>query len=411
MTLISARLSIVDMLKSGSWATPWRLGVYSALFILIYAIGIGTTWLSGTGLHDAAGRPIGTDFVSIYSAGRMAARGDAAGVYAFYQLFLEQNAIFGEGEETRFFPWLYPPVFLLAAVPLAQLPYIPALLVWLASTFAVYLHSIRTIIGSHRITHLAAAFTGVFVTIGSGQNSFLAAGCLGLGLAMLARSPMVAGIFFGLLCFKPQLGLLLPVILASAGCWSAFRSAAVTVIILASASVLIFGIDPWWAFMENSAFVREALLEGQGAGWEKNQSVFSAARGFSGSTVLAYFAQGAVSAAVMLTLAWLWRRGPTSLNCAAACAGAALATPYLLDYDMMILAPAMAFLIKRGLERGFEPFQISFLAFIWLLPLLARPIAFFAHVPLGMIGILVLFAYLIKLGMSEGNRESMSAPS
>jgi alpha-1,2-mannosyltransferase len=55
--------------------------------------------------------------------------------------------------------------------------------------------------------------------------------------------------------------------------------------------------------------------------------------------------------------------------------GSGLATPYVLDYDLMVLAPAIALLAARGLAQGFVAWELSLLATLWELPLAARPLA------------------------------------
>ncbi|MCW8972642.1 MAG: hypothetical protein OQL05_05110, partial [Gammaproteobacteria bacterium] len=55
---------------------------------------IAVLWLSGSGLLDSAGRPIGTDFANPYSAGAMAQRGEAAAAYDYSAQYREQQAIF-----------------------------------------------------------------------------------------------------------------------------------------------------------------------------------------------------------------------------------------------------------------------------------------------------------------------------
>ena len=54
------------------------------------------------------------------------------------------------------------------------------------------------------------------------------------------------------------------------------------------------------------------------------------------------------------------------LKAAALCLAAILATPYTLDYDMMVLAPAIAFLPSDGSTRGFGPWEKTALAALWL---------------------------------------------
>ena len=64
-----------------------------------------------------------------------------------------------------------------------------------------------------------------------------------------------------------------------------------------------------------------------------------------------------------------------ALKAAALLIGTMLATPYSLDYDLMLLAPAIAFLAADGIERGFAPYEKTVLAALWLVPLIARSVA------------------------------------
>src|SRR5258708_23754680 len=140
------------------------------------------------------------------------------------------------GETTPYYGWLYPPIFLFVVTPLALLPYPIALAVWQGASFALYLAVIATILrpirNDHTIARLwlivAAAFPACFVNLGHGQNGFLSAGLFGAALAMLAPRPVLSGVLFGLLAYKPQIGLLIPVALMAAGQWGPFLAAGVT---------------------------------------------------------------------------------------------------------------------------------------------------------------------------------------
>ena len=91
-------------------------------------------------------------------------------------------------------------------------------------------------------------------------------------------------------------------------------------------------------------------------------------------------------------LAWLWRsRASFPIKAAALAIGTILATPYSLDYDLMLLAPAIAFLAADGMQRGFRPWQKSLLAALWLVPILARPVAQATLIPLAVPAMLVAF--------------------
>src|SRR6185437_7428179 len=54
------------------------------------------------------------------------------------------------------------------------------------------------------------------------------------------RRPVLSGILFGLLAYKPQFGLLIPVALLMAGQWRAISAAALTVIALMAVTTLAF---------------------------------------------------------------------------------------------------------------------------------------------------------------------------
>ena len=110
---------------------------------------------------------------------------------------------------------------------------------------------------------------------------------------MLDRRPIVAGILFGLLAYKPQFGLMIPLVLAASGRWRTFAAAAATVVLLALATTLAFGPHVWQAFLDSTRFTRTVVLEQGNTGWYKIQSVFAWARMWGAPIPLAYALQGA----------------------------------------------------------------------------------------------------------------------
>jgi hypothetical protein len=244
---------------------------------------------------------------------------------------------------------------------------------------------------------LAAAYPAVFVNLGHGHNGFLTAALMGAALVLLDRRPWLSGILFGLLAYKPQFGLMIPLVLLVTGRWRAVAAAAATVIVLAGAATLAFGVDVWAAFLEGARFTRAVVLESGNTGWHKIQSIFAWVRMWGGSVPLGYAVQAAATLAVAAALAWLWRsRADFALKAAALALAALLATPYSLDYDLMVLAPAIAFLAAHGLAHGFRPYQASALAALWLVPLLARTVAQATLIPLGVPAMLLLFVLLLR---------------
>jgi len=142
------------------------------------------------------------------------------------------------------------------------------------------------------------------------------------------------------------------------------------------------------------------VLENGGAGFWKIQSIFAAVRMWGGSIGLAYAAQGlaGVSAAVAVFLLWRGKADPR-LKAAGLIAGAFLCTPYSFDYDFMALAPAGAFLVSYGLERGVRASELAALALAFAAPIITRPLGQWAMLPLGMIAVTLLFATVLRRGL------------
>jgi hypothetical protein len=249
---------------------------------------------------------------------------------------------------------------------------------------------------------LALAFPAVFVNLGHGQNGFLTAALLGAGLVLLDARPIAAGVLFGLLAYKPQFGLLIPLVLLATGRWRVIAAAAATVLAGVAVTLALFGPKVWLAFAEFSAFTRFVVLEAGDTGWEKIQSLFSAVRSWGVGVEMAYAAQSALALMVAVTLIWLWRsRAASELKAAALACACLLATPYVLDYDLVVLAVAIAFFTRYGLAHGFRDYEISVLAFVWVVPLVARGIAGATGLPLGLIAMLALYALTLRRAALE----------
>src|SRR5438874_1214094 len=79
-------------------------------------------------------------------------------------------------------------------------------------------------------------------TIGSGQNGFLTAALLVGGFGLLRRQPGFAGALLGVLTYKPQFWLLVPIALTAARQWRAFASAVIAAAVMALLSLAVLGI-------------------------------------------------------------------------------------------------------------------------------------------------------------------------
>lgn len=385
----------LSRVRDGSWVTRSRLSGYSVIILAICGLCFGWLLLTADGLTDYDGRPIGTDFSNVWAAGQLVLRGEPAVPYDPERHFAEQQRIFDD-PKIPFFGWHYPPMFLMVAALLALVPYLPALFLWQGTLFILYLFTIQRIAKSGVAILLAGAFPAVFVNVTHGHNGFLTATLFGGGLYLLRSRPYIAGLLFGLLAYKPHLGALIPFALAAGGYWRAFGAATVTVLGMSALTAAIFGIQTWQAFFESLSFTSTFALEAGTTGWHKIQSAFSSVRMLDGSVDLAYAVQGVFTLASVAAVIYLWRWSRDYyLKSAGLMIATLLTTPYLLDYDLMLLAPAIAFLAVRGMEREFLPYELSILAFAWVAPLISRPIAIVLPISVGFIAVVLLMAVVL----------------
>src|SRR5262249_47706093 len=147
----------------------------------------------------------------------------------------------------------------------------------------------------------------------------------------------------------------------------------------------------WHAFIDSMNFTQTIVLEQGGTGWEKIQSIFSAARNWGADIKTAYAIQTALAVMLAATLAWLWHSDAAfELKASALATASLLATPYVLHYDLVVLASAIAFLARRGFPRGFRDYEVRLLAAAGIVPLVSRGVAVAAGITLGLMVMLAL---------------------
>lgn len=394
-------------LRDGRFLTARILGIYPAMLMAGFGAAILFLALSAHGVNDYAGRPLGTDFSNIYVAGLAALKGHAASIFDIRAQWHNEQALFGSA--TPLYGWHYPPFFLLVAAPLALLPYQAALIVWQLTTLVLYLWALKALIAQSTAAHwaeektwlpLALGFTAVFVNLTHGHNGFLTTALFAGALANLKTRPLLAGLLFGLLAYKPQFGAMIPVALLAGGYWRSFAAATLSVLLLALAATFLFGPAIWPAFVAGSHFTRTVILEQGATGFEKIQTFFSQVRLLGAPVALAYAVQAIVFLFCVAMVWRTWRRPVNNGACGAVlCLATLIATPYALDYDLMLLAPALALLAAEGKTHGFRPYELSLLTLLWVLPFAARLLAATSHLllaPFAILALLVMSGYRAK---------------
>ena len=402
-------------LRSGEWLTAERARGYSLILLAICAIAFAAWLALSDGLIDRNGKPIGTDFSNVYAAGTLTWQGKSADAYDPALQHAAERGTFA-GRDVPFYGWHYPPFFFAVAFLVAALPYALGLALWLAASFAAYLVTLRAILPRRETLLIASAFPAVFINIGHGQNGFLTAALLGGALHLLDRRPWLAGALIGLLAYKPQFGVLIPLALLASQRWSSIVAAMATIAALVAVSFAALGGGVWHAFIESMNFTQTIVLEQGGTGWEKIQSAFAAARNWGADVHAAYAIQIALGLSLAASLAWLWRSDAAfELKASALATASPLATPYVLDYDLVALAVAIAFFARHGLKCGFRDYEISALAAAWIVPLVSRGLAGATGIPVGLIVMLALYGITLHRALvdreSAGERAPRIAPA
>jgi glycosyl transferase family 87 len=342
-------------------------------------------------MYDENGLGVPTDFVNVWAAGRMVLEGHPALAYD-WDLQKQVELALLKQDFIGYFAWHYPPVFLFVAAFLAQFPYTIAFIGWISVSILPYLAVMRAIVGRGFGIVLAIAFPVVFNNAVVGQNGFLTASLIGGTLYLLPTRPVLSGICLGLLTYKPQYGVLFPLVLIAASEWKVFFSAGATAIALTLASWLAFGTESWQSFFEWMPMFSQAFLSEGKAPWWKLQSVLALVRYFGGSEQLAWTCQSIVSGTVAFALIKMWHSHHVrySLKAASLAIGTLLITPYLFVYDMVVLAIPVAYLVRLGLAGGFLVGELPALVFVFGLALCFT----FSGIPTGLCATLLVGALI-----------------
>jgi hypothetical protein len=368
---------VVGLLPAGAghWLNGERIRVYSSMIVVIFAVTLlGWLALSLPNLVDPRGKPIGYDFMSYWSAARLALAGRAAAAFDGAAITLVQHQVV-PFLPNIWYPWHYPPIFLLVVAPLGLMPYPAALASFVLGTAALWAALARCILTDRRAWIVAAATPAGLINLIDGQNAFLTAVLAGFALLWLDRRPVAAGILVGLLAVKPHLAVLFPLALLAEGRWRSITAAAVTVLALAAASLAAFGRGPWAAFLHHLP-ITQAMADQGAVPWGTMPSPYVFALSLGGPLGVARMLQAVVALFAAGCVWRVWRNPAAAFEAKAATlvAGSLLVSPYLFYYDLTWAALAVAWLALLGLKYGFYRFEREILLFAWLAPALMQPV-------------------------------------
>ncbi len=333
-------------------------------------------------LSDATGNLVGRDFVNMWAAAKAAASGMLDRIFdnAAYHAYLRQ--LFGFDLPPH--NWSYPSHLIPLLAPLAFFPYLIALALWSAVGLAAYLWRCASE-GAGRIEFaLLALAPASLVNLITGQNGFFTAALLWTGLTLIERSPVAAGIAFGLLTIKPQLGILIPLLLLFERRWTVIVSASLTAILMLALTFIAYGPQVFTGYIEKAVpYQGYVFTTLEGIFISMMPTAFMNARLMGFDATAAWMVQIPASIAGIAFFIWvLFRTADRTLIAAGLVTATFLASPYLFNYDMTALTPALIALWGRA-GNAVDRLVIGLL---WALPVTC--------VLLGLAGIPASFAVL-----------------
>jgi alpha-1,2-mannosyltransferase len=338
-------------------------GLFDVLYVLFM--------LSGGPLIGPAMDVLFPDFLVFHGAARAWFEGKLALVYDIGAFSQYQSMLYPDrfpATET-FRPFLYPPIWLLMLLPLGLMAVTKAYGVFMAATAALAsaVEARRDMWGWLAVVTSPAA---VWVVL-AGQNTFLSVALLYGGLRLLERSPAAAGALLGLLAYKPQIWILVPLALLAARQWRALAWTVGTVAMLSLLSLAVFGPALWIAFLEAAREAASARVVDQMFTriFMHMTTLLAAARivglppGLAGAIQL-------VGAALAVAAVWIAfrRQGSSEARTAVLVTATFLVSPYTLNYDLLLLMPAAVALFRRGTVEGFYPLERPVYIALWMIP-------------------------------------------
>lgn len=266
-----------NLLKYAPWLTRECLLRWGSLcaFATIGVLALKLALHSGAGLTDAAGERFGRDFFQFWSSAVLAAAGRPEAAY-----------IVGP-HQTVDQPLAYPPIVMLLCWPLAGLSYAHAVVLWGGLGLALFTWSLSRLVGWEMAAFAAVGTPAAFINIFLAQNGYYTAVLLVWGLMLVERFPVRSGVLLGLLCCKPQLGILLVPALIAGRHWRVLIVATATALALASASAILFSPDIWVGFFDRLLLQRH-WMELHVAAWSWMPTVFAMMRLFGANSPAAY---------------------------------------------------------------------------------------------------------------------------
>jgi hypothetical protein len=273
-------------------------------------------------------------------------------------------------------PFVYPPTGLILIKPLSLLSYSAGIIVWTALGLAAFFAASATF-GRKNIGFLLSPMFAF--TIMTGQASLFIGAAIATSMTFLGTRDVIAGLLLGIIgAIKPQVAILVPMAL----------------LVGKHHTALV------WAIVAGAAMILASLTLGPHLWVDWIQTL----PGFAEQVLTPHFrvmnwAPGLWYAPVGIACVWYVFKSTTApeIRLVSLVAGTCLCLPYMMNYDLVAMAPAASVLLFK---RDWESWVVGFFALglIWF-----SPIAVALGAP--------LLAYRAKLSAAGITLPEPAAPS
>jgi hypothetical protein len=305
------------------------------------------------------------DFANYWLAGQLIASGEYLDLFTQSVYFPHMQEAFGPNAPIR--NWSYPPHYLLFVWPLGFVGYEAGFALFHALTLLMFVAAVavarrRLSPGSDLVVLVVAMTSYALMMFVTAQNGFLTAAMLLLGFAWMQTRPILAGLAFAAVTIKPQLGVLIPVLLVLDRNWRVFLTTSVFTLILIAVSIAFFGVESWRLYLTDTLqYQRYVMTDWGGVFLRMMPTVFGSMRTLGHTPEQALAAQMPVTIAAAALVLWLLLRERDPLwRAFVVTSGTFLITPYAFNYDMGAACVFAALLAGRavGAPRGRLPLVI-----------------------------------------------------
>jgi alpha-1,2-mannosyltransferase len=242
--------------------------------------------------------------------------------------------------------WLYPPTMGLLAVLQACLPLGPSFFLWRGLYFIISALLLRRAGLGWPAIIAGLAGPAACLDLYNGENGTLTGGLLASALLMLNRKPLTGGALMGFLSIKPQLGLMLPLILLRRRFWPALFGFALCVAVMVLLTLPLAGFHSWVWFFSGSRHSSVNMISVPFSHYFPaiGDTMFFMARSFGASLALAWALQAGTAGLAAACIWQVWGvQGTLPVpRMAVTISLAALLMPYGFLYDLVGFSVAMS---------------------------------------------------------------------